>query len=99
MLVIVRKLIGVLSILAGFGLLALLLLMMSTNRSVSALLLPGLFLIGGLWLFGGILADVGDRPGRTILARRPVLQADGDLQVQHHLGRARTGHQSHDRSQ
>ena len=77
MLVIVRKLIGVLSILAGFGVLALLLLMMSTNRSVSALLLPGLFLIGGLWLFGGILTDVGDRPGKTDHPRPPTSAPSG----------------------
>ena len=88
MLVTPRKLLGVLSILAGSGLLAHWLLAMSTHGFVSTLLfgLPGLPLIGGLWLFGGVLAGVGDWPGKTaIVARRAALQAVGVPRFHHHL--------------
>jgi hypothetical protein len=74
MLVTLRKLIGVMSILAGSGLLAHWLLATSTDGFVSTLLfgLPGLPLIGGLWLFGGMLAGVGDWPGKTGRHRPPT---------------------------
>ena len=79
MLVTLRELIGVVSILAGSGLLALLLLAMSTDSFVSILLFwrPGLFLIGGLWLVGGILAGVGDWPGKTGHRRPPTSPPSG----------------------
>jgi hypothetical protein len=79
MLVTLRKSIGVLSILAGSSLLALWLLAMSADGFVSTLLfgLPGLPLIGGLWLFGGILAGVGNWPGKTGHRRPPTSPPTG----------------------